>query len=299
MYYYRAFGLNIKSEIYLPKLKPQTKVELDDVCIICAKVPHLDTTDDKETGHCQLFKKDLLLNISDVARFQISSNTITIDIDEAADMQTVRLYLLGSGLGALMLLRNKLLLHGNAIDINGKGIIVVAKSGIGKSTLAAEFFRRGYSLLADDVCCIDEDSNIQPSYPYMKIWQNSIDHLKLPEQNIEKIRVQDEKFYYPIGKSFNTQPIKVHSIYILNKFKTPTIKTFEVKGFEKVKRLKNHLYRPLYSKILGIDQQIILQLSKLAQSIPVTHLARPIDQFSAPEIADLIVNAESNSYENL
>ena len=41
-------------------------------------------------------------------------------------------------------------MHGVLLDINGVGVLVTGKSGIGKSEVALELIRRGYMLVADD-----------------------------------------------------------------------------------------------------------------------------------------------------
>ncbi len=42
-------------------------------------------------------------------------------------------------------------MHGVLMDINGVGILITGKSGIGKSEVALELIRRGYILVADDM----------------------------------------------------------------------------------------------------------------------------------------------------
>lgn len=42
-------------------------------------------------------------------------------------------------------------MHGVLLDINGVGVLVTGKSGLGKSEVALELIRRGYILVADDV----------------------------------------------------------------------------------------------------------------------------------------------------
>ena len=42
-------------------------------------------------------------------------------------------------------------LHGVLMDINGVGVLITGKSGIGKSEVALELIRRGYMLVADDM----------------------------------------------------------------------------------------------------------------------------------------------------
>jgi len=48
-------------------------------------------------------------------------------------------------------LAEKTSMHGVLMDINGVGVIITGKSGIGKSEVALELVRRGYMLVADDV----------------------------------------------------------------------------------------------------------------------------------------------------
>ncbi|MDP2425247.1 MAG: HPr(Ser) kinase/phosphatase [Candidatus Izemoplasmatales bacterium] len=42
-------------------------------------------------------------------------------------------------------------LHGVLLDINGVGVVITGKSGVGKSEVALELVRRGYMLVADDI----------------------------------------------------------------------------------------------------------------------------------------------------
>lgn len=42
-------------------------------------------------------------------------------------------------------------MHGVLMDINGVGVLITGKSGIGKSEVALELIRRGYMLIADDI----------------------------------------------------------------------------------------------------------------------------------------------------
>jgi HPr kinase/phosphorylase len=47
-------------------------------------------------------------------------------------------------------------LHGVLLDINGVGVVITGKSGVGKSEVALELVRRGYMLVADDIVEIYE-----------------------------------------------------------------------------------------------------------------------------------------------
>ena len=68
-------------------------------------------------------------------------NRISFSPAAGAEETAVRLYLLGTCMGALLFQRKLLPLHGSAVVINGKAYAFVGDSGAGKSTLAAAFLK--------------------------------------------------------------------------------------------------------------------------------------------------------------
>lgn len=48
------------------------------------------------------------------------------------------------------MVKNETTLHGTSVDIQGKGILIVGKPGMGKSSLALQLIDRGAILIADD-----------------------------------------------------------------------------------------------------------------------------------------------------
>ena len=63
-------------------------------------------------------------------------------------------YILGTCMGAILMQRKVLPLHGSAIAINGKAYAIIGDSGAGKSTLALAFLNKGFQLLSDDVIAV-------------------------------------------------------------------------------------------------------------------------------------------------
>ena len=70
------------------------------------------------------------------------------------DEDVIRLYILGTCMGAILMQRKILPLHGSAIEIDGKAYAIVGDSGAGKSTLASAFLKQGYQLVSDDVIAV-------------------------------------------------------------------------------------------------------------------------------------------------
>ena len=91
--------------------------------------------------------------------------TITVDRVVGAHDRDVRLFLLGTMIGAIMMQRGHLVLHGNSVRIGGSSAVVVGHSGAGKSTLAAEFLSLGLDVLSDDVVPVDAEGRALTGYP--------------------------------------------------------------------------------------------------------------------------------------
>lgn len=195
MYYYRAFGLNIVCEWVIFQL-PESEFDINqaDVTISTGDVSKKGLHEKSASKLSDFFQSTpniCWLDIDGVARFSIkNSNSIVVDVHPESDQQTINLYLLGTCLGLILHQRKQLLLHGNAVRIADQAIVIVAHSGVGKSTLASEFYRRGYQLLADDVCTIDDNSMVHPSYPYLKLWRDAIDRLDVDDNQLIRITAQ-------------------------------------------------------------------------------------------------------------
>ena len=55
--------------------------------------------------------------------------------------------------------------HGSVVEHEDRVLAFLADSGIGKSTMAATFRRRGARLIADDACAVDEHGQVWPGPP--------------------------------------------------------------------------------------------------------------------------------------
>ncbi len=299
MYQYNAFGLKISCQWPLFQL-PTVNFASSEAQVTIARGRVDDTRfNQTEKGeHFQVYEQGRLafMQVREVANFLIENGTtITVDVDQEAVMQTVNLYLLGSGLGTILHQRGSLPLHGNGINIDGHAVIVTAHSGIGKSTLASEFYRRGYSLLADDVCAVSAENEVQPSYPFLKLWQEAIDRLDLPKADLIQIMAQKEKFYVPLGVQFNTSSLPLKSIYILMRGDIDSPEMKPLKGVNKLLMLRPQIYRLHYLRCLVKGAPAMDRMSERLGNIPVFHVVRPVEGMHVEQIADMILANEADS----
>ena len=90
------------------------------------------------------------------------------------------------------------MIHGAALERDGGAIVMPAKSGAGKTTLAAYLSRRGYDLLADDLAAVRADGRVVPWSTQLNVKRGSWRALAeavpelggLPEQELVKRRVK-------------------------------------------------------------------------------------------------------------
>lgn len=289
---YKAFGLIINSEFECPELIP-TEGNLD-VSIKFGPVP-LSLNNPLFSGvRFQTNGQEFLLTVDKIARYYIvNGNSITIDTFPNADISDVRLFLLGSAFGAIIHQRGLLPFHGSSIKLGDSAIILSGSSGAGKSTLAAAFRQKGYLLLSDDVSVLSFNSNdipfVNPGYPQMKLWTDSILKLGEDPSNYSKVRKQIEKHSIPIKNSFWDQPLPLKKIFIIASSNLGELKVEKLRGVEKFSLLKSHTYR--FNFVAGKQMQAnhFKSFNILSKNIDVFKLIRPTGKFLFDDLINMIL----------
>ncbi len=127
-------------------------------------------------------------------------------------------YLLGPVMGFVMLLRGVVCLHASAIAVGEKAIALLGPAGSGKSTTAAAFSERGYSVLAEDVVTLDDHGRsflVRPGYPCIRLWPASVKALYGSETHLPKLTPNWDKCYLDLKGQFHAEPLPLAAIYHL------------------------------------------------------------------------------------
>ena len=131
-------------------------------------------------------------------------------------------YLLGPVMGFVLLLRGLVCLHASAIVIDGKAIALIGPAGSGKSTTAAAFAARGFSVLAEDVVTLDDRGDsffVRPAYPCIRLWPASVAALYGSRSALPPLTPNWDKCYLDLtrpGARFENEPRALGAIYLLN-----------------------------------------------------------------------------------
>ncbi|MBZ5749684.1 aldolase [Metabacillus sp. DBTR6] len=302
---FKAFGLNVLSEIYLPEL-PQSHFE-GDVADILIKKADLSLLWEELAGENKYFviNKDLIMfRLPDMAIYLIQKgNEIYYSPIGNANEDQIRLYLLGTCMGALLMQRMILPLHGSALEIDGKAYAIVGDSGAGKSTLASAFLKLGYQLISDDVIPVTlNEENIPmvtPAYPQQKLWIESLNQFGIESIDYKPIFNRETKFAIPVSNQFASKPLPLAGVFELVKTEDAEIELNPVQKLQRLNTLFNHTYRNFFISPLGLMDWHFSTTAKICEHIDIYQLRRPISRFTAHELTDLILaslNKEEKVY---
>lgn len=226
------------------------------------------------------------------ARFLIRNGTeILIERVHEHNPETLRLFLLGSCMGAVLFQRGMIPLHGNAIATSKGALVLCGESGAGKSTLAAVLHQRGYQVLADDICAVHLNPNgapiVAPGYPRLKLWADTLAHFATSSDGLQRIRPELEKYHIPVHDAFCAHPQPLAAVYVLAVTNTPRPAITPVTGIAKLQTLKDHLYKMRLPEAHALWPNMFSSLSTVARRARVRVLTRPDRAFLLDELADL------------
>lgn len=294
---YQAFGYEVESEIELPELLPtQLNKEKPDILIKLLDLSKLWKRLDAEVGIYNVKGNRVIFKIPQVAIFCIEEgNKILVSPAIGSDMDEIRLYVLGSCMGALLLQRKVLPLHGSAIAIEGKAYAFIGQSGAGKSTLASAFIKKGFHLLSDDVIAVSlhEDTNlpvVTPAYPQQKLWQDSLEQFGMDSKGYRPLFQRETKFSIPIKSKYHKVPLPLGGIFEIVKIKDGPVKIDQIGKLESLPVLFRHTFRHVLIHDLGLTPWHFDISTKVLNRNAIYRIQRPVSEFTAPEIVTSILN---------
>jgi hypothetical protein len=230
-------------------------------------------------SYMQVNEDDFYLNVHEVASYRVQKgNNIQIFSHENADMSSIKLFLNGSVLGAVLHQRATLPFHGSCFEYNQKGVLICGVSGAGKSSVTAAFCKNGAQFINDDITPVEiteSATNIIPIKTNIKLWDDSLAKLDIAATDLEKIRPALNKFYLPVDKDFEKQQ-NLHHIFILGTHQKDSFEAFELEGMAKFNALRKQIYRKIYLKGMPeTEKAYFKQLFLLGKNVRVTRIMRP------------------------
>lgn len=290
MHFYRAYGLNICSEIHIPEF-PEGK-SLADVII---KLGNVDLPLSNEIiingRHFQVTNDSVYLFWNDVGKFKVShGKEIIVDPTSNVDANTLNQFIVGSAMAVLLNQRGYLILHASAVNVDGYTIAFLGESGIGKSTIADALYLKGYPIITDDVLAAQTNKEnkplIIPSFPYLKL-KFEISEYK---QDGAKLNPNSEysKHFNNKNNGFLEKSEKLDQIYILD-----TGDNLDISHLSQQEAIFNLLSNSYCIRLFKEEEQIsnLKQCAEIINNVPVYQLKIPRSLDVLPEVIKLIENS--------
>jgi hypothetical protein len=284
------YGLIADCHWPLPECLPAAPDAMPDIRIINGLVPAqgIDSASDNEYEQSRV--GEFWLNVEEVARYWIRNGTeILIEPYPNADEESIRVYLLGSAIGALLFQRGLQLIHGNAIEVNGACLVCVGDSGAGKSTLAAAFLQQGYRLLADDVVPVDGNGLATPGFPRIKLWGDAARQLGIETDGLRRIMPDMDKYNVPLAERFCDTRLPVKWVYVLEPSEGDGFVLEPFVGMARFEPLHENTYRVHFLEAMALKPKHLMQVAALAGQIRMARIKRPMAGFRLEELVRFIL----------
>lgn len=294
---FKAFGLSVISDIMLPEL-PQLSIYDGSIDI---EIKIQDLSEQWNDLSCEkdniVIKKNLVMfQAPNIATFSIQNgNKILVSPLEEFDEDMTRLWILGTCMGALLLQRKTLPLHGSAVAIDGKAYAIIGDSGAGKSTLASAFINSGFQLLTDDVIAVtlseDNIPIVTPSYPQQKLWQDSIENFGMDTHQYKSIFGRENKYCVPVSSQFQSSPLQLAGVFELIKSgESNEIHISQIEKLDRFHSLYRNTFRNFLIQGLGLIDWHFHTSVKVAEKVELFQLRRPVLGFNAHHLVSTILS---------
>lgn len=281
-YFYRIYGLIVRSEICIREAYPCVESKKADVEIVLGKVPEFLREAGKQgygtwtNGFINAWFRTL-----GAAQFYVErGNKILVEPEKNGNQELVCTMVLSAGFSLILLQRNEIMLHGSAISVNGKAIIVSGDSGVGKSTITMALLEQNNGFLADDTVHIHVDGEeiiAEPSYPQQKICRNLAEEYNLDLSGLRYIDEQRDKFALMRRDRYLEEGMPLETIFILKKTtKDTTVFSKELRGKDYLEAVFGNLYLAgTYRKITGVPVEMMQHIISMEKRVNICEIYRP------------------------
>lgn len=276
-YIYCSFGLVIESDILMPELI--LGAGKSDISIIIGKVPdEIEEIVDQAVDY-KISKTEFLFFVDKVAKYYVKEGRlIIVEPSKGADDASVKVYLIGTAIGAALLQRGLLPIHGSSVLFHGHAVIFTGYSGAGKSTICAGLRNQGFEFLGDDISVVTINEagvpEVQSSFPQQRLCTDTAEKMGYNKDELQLACKEDDKYVISDYKNFNTGSAVLAAIFELSAKQDGEVELTEIKGTEKLKQIINNIYYFSILTRLGIKETYFKQCLAVAKNINYYRLQR-------------------------
>ncbi|MCP3935935.1 MAG: hypothetical protein GY708_11260 [Actinomycetia bacterium] len=288
MHWYTAYGLTFASEIPLPELA-ETEEGHADVRVLLEDTPESIDNPTITRPIWSASDDEWLQTVKGVARYHVSGGT-TIAIEQWGSDRDVRAYLFGSTIGALLHQRRLLTLHASSFLLDGKAVLVAGQSGAGKSTTLAAVVERGLTMVTDDKTIVFPDGDrlvTIPGYPTIRLHEDAITNAGKSADGLATLLDSGKKYLWRAPR-IHDATVEVGALYLLRKGAVDEVTVSRMEGHAAFRAILAATYRRPMIEGLGVGDIHFTLASRLADSIPIFGIVRPVEGLTTDAVVDAV-----------
>jgi hypothetical protein len=275
---YRVFGLKIQSDILLPELIADTSQDNIDVFIQCEQSISEASIPESTSQHFFVVNKKVVLKAEGFALAIENGKKMTIHCDNpTAHLESIRLRILGAGMGLLLQQRDHLVLHGATVIGKYGGVVIMGNSGDGKSTLTMQLAQQGYRLSGDDKCVIRLETDrihALSGSPFIKLNKNLAAELAANKNRIQQVSALKDKLYIDCHTNFEIDDTPIIAGFVLGR--TEQVSVEKLSQRQSFEALLDHNYRKKKLFKLNLQKSQFFHCQEVAKNIPIYQYSRSL-----------------------
>lgn len=286
MYFYKAFGLDIRSDLPLPEFVSTN--DGSDVFIRLVGSDYIPLDARGEQPYMRLNHDESVVSIGGVGTFVVRYGREILVVPELdIDERLLRRYIVGNIMAILLYQREMLVLHASTVA-NGNGAVsFVGAPGYGKSTIASALSNAGFGFIADDVTAVQVGDGAlfaKPGYPQVKLSLEAVKALGNNKTNLIQLDVAEDKNIYQLVREFVDISRPMHCIYILTK--EDGMKIEPITPQSAVLELIRHSIPTRWVRLDDVDH--FKKCIVLASKVPFFYLSRSKSLLDLPEMVNMV-----------
>jgi hypothetical protein len=291
---YRLFDAVVTSDVPLPELPPARGAACAAITVERAAAPVDDRdlawfhewrlADEEPWLVARLPGGGYLVRVPELADFLVEAGGTRVRVVRGPDAtdDTLRHVLVDFILPLVMTHRGELVLHASGVLSARGAFLFTARSGSGKSTIAAALAARGARVVADDAIALREDGNglvAIGAYSGLRLWPDILE-----SSHPDKRRIHPGNSAIPFAEA----PVHVAGIYVLDPSPSGPIRIDPLPPREAVMAIVSNAYVLDCRDRDRLEQQLD-RVVGCARAVPVSRLAFPHDASRLDELCQLLV----------
>ncbi|SEK49042.1 hypothetical protein [Halomonas daqiaonensis] len=222
-----------------------------------------------------------LMRFPGIADFYLMSGEIECRLVDPRLAFMVDVLLLGHVMACYLERQGILALHAGALAVGHRAVLLAGQRGAGKSTMVTSMVAAGFSLMADDIAAVEENTGVvicRSAFPQVKLTPEQLGRfVKGKGRSYPRFHPGFPKLSVPVADlgNFDLGPRPVGAIYLLERGHEESVVIETLPPARAVAELARHSFLGHVLEATPMLRDRFAHLARLASAVPVKRLGYP------------------------